>query len=59
MNVEVMQLRAALDYWLALCDRYEKRLTELEEECTAAYREIDRLIAVVEAYAAVNSAHEH
>lgn len=51
MSVEVMQLRNALDYWMALCDRYEKRLTELEQECEAAYREIDRLNAVVAAYA--------
>lgn len=57
MSVESMQLRAALDYWMALCDRYEKRLTELEDECTAAYREVDRLTAVVEAYQAINSSH--
>ena len=50
MSVEVMQLRQALDYWLAMCDRYEKRLSELEDECDTAYREIDRLNAVIAVY---------
>jgi uncharacterized coiled-coil protein SlyX len=50
-----MQLRAALDYWMALTDQYEKRLTELERACDSAYQEIDRLNAVVEAYQAINS----
>jgi hypothetical protein len=51
MSIESMQLRAALEYWMALCDRYEKRLYELEEEITASYREVDRQAAVIAAYA--------
>lgn len=53
-SVQVMQLQQALDYWLALCDRYEKRLTELEVELDRKDREIDRLNAVVARYEAVN-----
>jgi hypothetical protein len=54
MSVEMMQLRQGLDFWMALCDKYEKRLYELESECEASYREIDRLNAVVAAYQQVN-----
>lgn len=61
MSVEVMQLRAALDYFMKLVDDAEKGVRELQLECEAAYKEIDRLNAVVAAWVAayeqVNSDH--
>lgn len=52
MSVEVMQLRAALDYFMKMVDDAEKLVRELQLECEASYREIDRLNAVVAAYEA-------
>lgn len=57
MSVEVMQLRAALDYFMKMVDDAEKLVRELQLECEASYREIDRLNAVVAAYERVNSDH--
>lgn len=54
MSIEVMQMRQALDYWMAMCDQYEKRLKELDNELDDAYRELDRLNAVIAAHEQVN-----